>query len=154
LADFSFYIGLLEQALKDDSTIAAAVDNIFQSAPGEPVSNDKLEALQACISISSQALTPRPLAGVASHGNSILLQLISFMVTVSNIEGRDSNSHASYLAGLIFDKFKGDYVQKMNNINYKIVFRPASWKIATLPDSEFGGSRASAKVTAEIKYFG
>lgn len=154
MANFAFYIGLVEQALKDDATIAGAVDNIFQSAPGEPVSNDKLEELQACISISSQALTPQPLAGVASHGNSVLLQQISFMVTVANIAGRDSNSYASYLAGLIFDKFKGDYVQKMNNINYQIVFRPASWKIATLHESEFAGNRSSAKVTTELKYFG
>ena len=154
MTDFAFYIGLLEQALKDDAVIAGSVDNIYQAAPGEPVSNDKLEALQACISISNQALIPRPLAGVASHGNSTILQQVSFMVTVANIEKRDSNSYASWLAGLIFDKFKGDYVQKMNNINYQIVFRPASWKIATLHDSDFGGNRSSAKVTAEIKYFG
>jgi hypothetical protein len=154
MSDFAFYVGLVEQALKDDTTIAWAVDNIFQAAPGEPVSNDMLEELQACISIATQALTPQPLAGVASHGNSTILQQISFMVTVAYIEGRDSNSYASWIAGLIFDKFKGDYVQKMNNINYQIVFRPASWKIATLPESEFSGNRSSAKVTAEIKYFG
>jgi hypothetical protein len=154
LTDFAFYVGLLEQALKDDLTISGAVDNIFQAAPGEPVSNDKLEELQACISIATQALTPQPLAGVASHGNSTILQQISFMVTVSNIAGRDSNSYASWICGLIFDKFKGDYVQKMNNINYQVVFRPASWKIATLPDNDFGGNRSSAKVTTELKYFG
>jgi hypothetical protein len=154
MSDSAFYIGLLVQALVEDGTISDAVDNIFGAAPGEPLSDDSLEDLQACIAVSSQGVTPTPLIGVKQHGNSIVDQLVSFMITVQNIEGRDSSSYASWIAGLIFDLFKGDFSQEMNNNTYQLIFSPSSWKIVSLPDSNFGGRRANVKVSAQIKYFG
>jgi len=155
MTDYAFYRGLLVQALQENSTISALVDNIFPTSPGEPPADEKLRGdLQACIGVSTQACVPQPLIGVAQHGNSIISSLVNFMITVQNIEGRDSESYGSWIAGLIYDLFKGDFSQTMNNNSYRLVFRPTSWKITTLPDQQFGGKRANVKVSAEIKYFG
>jgi hypothetical protein len=154
MTDYAFYRGLLVQALQENSRISALVANIFPTAPGEPPSDLMLGELQACIGIATQACVPQPLIGVAQHGNSIISSLVSFIITVQNIKGRDSESYASEIAGLIYDLFKGDFYQIMNNNTYQLVFRPTSWKITTLPDQNFGGNRANVKLSAEIKYFG
>jgi hypothetical protein len=153
MVDYSFYIGLVKQALEDNAAITAAVDNmIYTSSPGMlPADDQLLGTNQTCIGIQFGGLVPQALGGVSYHGYSINNQLIYFMVTVENISSRNSDSYASYIIGLIHNLLKGSIEQTMNSITYGIVF--SNFKITSMFDPAFP-NRANSKLQAEIKFIG
>jgi hypothetical protein len=153
MVDYAFFVGLIKSALENNATINSACDGmIYTSSPGMVPVDDQLTGTnRACIGIQFGGLVPQALGGVSYHGISINNQLIFFVVTVENIQGRNSDTYASYIIGLIYDLIKGSISQTMNGLDYSIVF--SNFKITSMFDPEFS-NRANSKLQCEIKFLG
>jgi hypothetical protein len=160
MVNYSFWISLIKQKLASDDAISAAVQgHVYTSAPGMLPVDEELNGKpedpnlqQACIAIQHSALVSSGLCGVAYHGLSMNDQQIFFIITVQNISGRDSDTYAAYIAGLIHDFIKGGITQDMNGQTYQINFK-AHFRITSIQDPAFP-NRANVKIEAEIGYLG
>jgi hypothetical protein len=151
MVDYSFYIGLIKQKLESDATLMALVDEIYISSPGMQPADDKLGTLKAIVAIQHGGLVSQALPGIYWHGFSNNDHLIFIHITVQNIQGRNSDTYASYLADLIHDLLKGGISVTMDGSINQLLFN-TPFKITTMQDTTFP-NRANCKIQTSIRYY-
>lgn len=119
---YAVYRDLISQAIRNDATIAALVNDEIHTSGSTAINDSWLQNTnKCCIVVTHQNRNSTGMGGVAVHGISQHDHLMRISVIQ---DGADSDTYAAEVAAKIQSLLEKSITITMNNIVYQIGFTP------------------------------